>query len=264
MAIPLPYADAMRDGDRVAELLAQIDAEGEPSVATQLAGYFQTRPGGYAEGDRFVGVKLSRLRQLVRPYVRAPLSPAALSPGLTSPIHEHRLGCLVILAEYAVRARSASDDAWLTRVYDTYVEHLDHVDNWDLVDCSAPQVVGGYLLDRDRAPLYGWIRSESVWRRRIALVTTHRFIYTGQTADTYTLATQVLDDPHDLIHKAAGWMLREAGKRVDEDELRRYLDQYAPLMPRTMLRYAIERMPDDVRRSYRAMKPTSTPSPGAG
>jgi 3-methyladenine DNA glycosylase AlkD len=263
VAIPLPYADAMRDGDRLAELLAQIDAEGEPAVATQLAGYFQVRPGGYAEGDRFVGVKLSRLRQLVRPYVREPLSPASLSPGLTSPIHEHRLSCLVILAEYAMRALQAGDDARLTTVYQTYVEHLDHIDNWDLVDCSAPRVVGGYLLDRDRAPLYSWIRSTSVWRRRIALVTTHRFIYAGQTADTYALATQVLDDPHDLIHKAAGWMLREAGKRVDEAELRRYLDQYAPLMPRTMLRYAIERLPDDVRRGYRAMKPTSAPSPGS-
>jgi 3-methyladenine DNA glycosylase AlkD len=254
----------MPDGDRVAELLARIDAEGEPSVAAQLAGYFQVRPGSYAEGDRFVGVKLSRLRQLVKPYVREPLSPAALSPGLTSPIHEHRLSCLVILAEYAVRALRTGDDARLATVYEMYVDHLDHVDNWDLVDCSAPQVVGGYLLDRDRVPLYGWIRSASVWRRRIALVATHRFIFAEQTADTYALATQVLDDPHDLIHKAAGWMLREAGKRVDEGELRRYLDEYAPLMPRTMLRYAIERMPDDVRRRYRAMKPTSTPSPGAG
>lgn len=158
-AIPLPYADAMRDGDRLAELLAQIDAEGDPSIATQLAGYFQVRPGGYAEGDRFVGVKLSRLRQLVKPYVREPISPATLSPGLTSPIHEHRLSCLVILAEYAVRALSAGDGARLTTVYETYVEHLDYIDNWDLVDCSAPRVVGGYLLDRDRAPLYVWIRS---------------------------------------------------------------------------------------------------------
>ena len=265
MVIPLSYADAMRDRDRVAELLAEIDAEVDPAAAEQLAGYFQVRPGGYAEGDMFIGVKVSRLRALVRPYVRQPLSPGALSPGLTSPIHEHRLACLVILAEYADRALRSGDEARATEVYETYVEHLDRVDNWDLVDCSAPKVVGGYLLDRDRAPLYDWIRSESVWPRRIALVATLRLIQAGQTADTYALATEVLDDRHDLIHKAAGWVLREAGKRVDEDELRRYLDAYAPQMPRTMLRYAIERMPDDVRRRYRAMKtPVASPSPGDG
>jgi len=255
----------MRDGDRVAELLARIDAEADPTAAEQLARYFQVRPGGYAEGDRFVGVKLSRLRELVKPYVRERLPTAALSPGLTSPIHEHRLACLVVLAEYANRAKSAGDPARETEVYDTYVDHLDHIDNWDLVDCSAPAVVGGYLLDRDRAPLYRWVRSATVWHRRIALVATHRLIFAGQTADTYALATEVLDDRHDLIHKAAGWMLREAGKRVDEAELRSYLDEYAPRMPRTMLRYAIERMPEDVRRRYRAMKPpNATPSPRDG
>jgi DNA alkylation repair enzyme len=129
----------MRDGDRVAELLARIDAEADPTAAEQLARYFQVRAGGYAEGDRFVGVKLSRLRELVKPYVRERLPTAAFSTGLTSPIHEHRLACLVVLAEYANRAKSAGDRDRATEVYETYVDHLDHIDNWDLVDCSAPR-----------------------------------------------------------------------------------------------------------------------------
>jgi 3-methyladenine DNA glycosylase AlkD len=158
----------------------------------------------------------------------------------------------VLLAEYADRARRRADTSRQEQAYEAYVRDLDRVDNWDLVDCSAPEVVGGYLLDRDRAPLYGWIRSPSVWERRIALVATHRLIREGETADTYALATEVLDDRHDLIHKAAGWMLREAGKRVDEAELRAYLDRNAARMPRTMLRYAIERLPGDVRRGYLA------------
>jgi 3-methyladenine DNA glycosylase AlkD len=250
----------MTDGDRVAELLRVIDAEADPVAAEQLARYFQVRPGGYGEGDRFVGVKLSRIRRLVRPYVRDPVAPAALSLGLRSPVHEHRLCCLVLLVEYAARAREADDVDRLTAVYDAFVCDVDRVDNWDLVDCSAPEVVGGYLLDRDRVPLYDWIRSDSVWRRRIAIVATHRFIFAGQTADTYALATDVLDDRHDLIHKAAGWMLREAGKRVDGDELRAYLDVHATQMPRTMLRYAIEHFPRDERRGYLARRAT----PAAG
>jgi hypothetical protein len=242
----------MSDRDRVADLLARIDAEGDPATAAQLARYFQVRPGGYGEGDRFVGVKVSRLRQLVPPEVRDPIAPAALASGLRSPVHEHRLACLVIMAEYAVRALRTGDQARLAALYDAYVADIDRVDNWDLVDASASKVVGSYLLDRDRAPLYEWVRSESVWRRRIAIVTTHRFIFAGQSADSYALATAVLEDRHDLIHKAAGWMLREAGKRVDEAELRAYLDRHTAEMPRTMLRYAIERLPVDVRRGYLA------------
>jgi 3-methyladenine DNA glycosylase AlkD len=245
----------MSDRDRVVDLLARIDAEADPTAAAQLERYFQVRLGGYGEGDRFVGVKLSRLRQLVRPELRDPIAPDALAIGLRSPIHEHRLASLVVLAEYADRARRDRDDGRLTAVYDAYVHDIDRVDNWDLVDCSAPAVVGGYLLDRDRAPLHEWVRSESVWRRRIAVVATHRLLLAGQSADMYALTTAVLGDRHDLIHKAAGWMLREAGKRVDETELRSYLDRHAAEMPRTMLRYAIERLPDEVRRAYLAVRP---------
>lgn len=233
-----------------AELAATIDAASDADTAAALAAYFQVKPGGYGEGDRFCGVKLSALRALVKPYAELP--PAELERLLASEIHEHRLAALVLIAGRAARAvrpRSLDPDG-LAELHDLYLRNTRYINNWDLVDCSAPDVVGGYLLDKPRTELRELVGSDSVWERRIGLVATQRLIGAGETADTYALAALVLDDRHDLIHKAAGWMLREAGKRVDEAELLAFLDCYAGRMPRTMLRYAIERLAPEVRRSY--------------
>jgi 3-methyladenine DNA glycosylase AlkD len=234
------------------EVAARIDAAGEPGVADALGAYFQVKPGGYGEGDRFVGVKLSVLRGLLKPYAGLPV--AEVERLLASGIHEHRLAALVLMAGRAARAlrpRSADPDV-LAELHEVYLRNTRFVNNWDLVDCSAPDVVGGYLLDKPRDELRELVRSDSVWERRIGLVATQRLIGAGQTADTYALAALVLEDRHDLIHKAAGWMLREAGKRVDEAELLAFLDRYAERMPRTMLRYAIERLEPAVRKGYLA------------
>jgi 3-methyladenine DNA glycosylase AlkD len=221
-----------------------------------LAGYFQLKPGGYGFGDRMIGVKLSTLRGLLKPYVRADLPLADLEKALASPIHEHRLAVLALLADRAALARKprTTNAAEPASIYHLYLRNTRHVNNWDLVDCSAPQIVGAYLLDQDRAPLYKLIASSNLWERRIALVATQHLIGAGQTADTYALSALVLNDPEDLIHKASGWMLREAGKRVSTDELLTFLDQHAPAMPRTMLRYAIERLPPEVRKHYLSLK----------
>ncbi len=240
----------------VAALIASVDAAADARVAESLARYFQVRPGGYGDGDRFIGVKLSELRRIVKPYLRAGLPLAELEGALASEVHEHRLVVLVLLADRAdraVRSRSA-DPAELAAIHGFYLRAIRYVDNWDLVDCSAPQIVGGYLLDKPRAELDELVASTNIWSRRIALVATLRLIAAGQTADTYRLAERVLGDPEDLIHKASGWMLREAGKRVDTGELCAFLDEHAARMPRTMLRYAIERLPDDVRRKYLAVR----------
>lgn len=242
----------------IAALRAAIDAEADPAVAGQLARYLQAKPGGYGEGDHFVGVRLSRLRQLVRPWLHVPVAPIELTPLLAGEMHEYRLAGLIVLADYARHAYQHDEPELLQTLYALYCTTLAGVNNWDLVDCSAPDVVGGYLLDRDqsqRSVLRRWVASESVWERRVALVATYQFILAGQTADTYDLVARVLDDRHDLIHKAAGWMLREAGKRVDEGQLRAFLDTNAVRLPRTMLRYAIERLPVEVRREYLAMRP---------
>lgn len=231
-------------------LLAAIDSAADPATAEILARYFQVKPGGYGEGDRFVGVKLSDLRRIVKPYAGLPIT--ELHRALTSPVHEHRLAALVLLADRAARALKprTADPAVLADIAELYLGNTAYVNNWDLVDCSAPEILGGYLLDKPREVLSELVGSADVWERRIAIVATHRFIRAGQTADTYRLAELVLDDRHDLIHKASGWMLREAGKRVDTDDLLRFLDQHAARMPRTMLRYAIERLPDGVQKHY--------------
>jgi 3-methyladenine DNA glycosylase AlkD len=240
----------------VDELLSAIDDAADPAVAEALARYFQLRPGGYGFGDRMIGVKLSTLRGILKPYVRAGLPLPDLEQALASPIHEHRLAVLALLADrasLALKPRTANP-AELTEIYDLYLRSTAHINNWDLVDCSAPQIVGAHLLDKPRDPLYKLIASSNIWERRIALIATLRLIGAGQTADTYKLAALVLTDPEDLIHKASGWMLREAGKRVSQDDLLAFLDQYAAAMPRTMLRYAIERLPPDVRKHYLSVK----------
>jgi 3-methyladenine DNA glycosylase AlkD len=234
------------------QLLADVDAAADPAVAEVLARYFKLGPGEYGHGDRMIGVKLSTIRGILKPYSRAGLPLAELEEALTSPVHEHRLTILCLLADRATSAlkpRTANPDE-LRATYEIYLRSTAYINNWDLVDCSAPQVVGGYLLDKPRDPLYELVRSKSLWERRIALVATQYLINQGQTADTYKLSAEVLDDREDLIHKASGWMLREAGKRVDEAELRAFLDQYAARMPRTMLRYAIERLDPDSRKHY--------------
>jgi 3-methyladenine DNA glycosylase AlkD len=225
-------------------------------VAEILARYFQLRPGGYGHGDRMIGVKLSTIRGILKPYLRAGLPLAELEQALTSPVHEHRLAILCLLADRASRSLKprTADAGELAAIYQLYLRSTAYINNWDLVDCSAPQVVGGYLIDKPRDPLYKLIRSNSLWERRIALIATQYLIGQGQTEDTYKLAVEVLDDREDLVHKASGWMLREAGKRVSEDELRAFLDRYATRMPRTMLRYAIERLDPDSRKHYLAVR----------
>ncbi|MGZ0149140.1 DNA alkylation repair protein [Kribbella sp. WER1] len=250
-----PAGDGRDAGLSTQQLLADVDAAADPAAAEILARYFKLGPGEYGYGDRMIGVKLSTIRGILKPYLREPLPLDDLEQALRSPIHEHRLTILCVLADRATRAlkpRTANPDE-LHAVYELYLRGTAYINNWDLVDCSAPQVVGGYLLDKARDPLDELVRSTSLWERRIALVATQYLINQGQTADTYRLSAEVLDDPEDLIHKASGWMLREAGKRVDEAELRAFLDRYAGRMPRTMLRYAIERLDPDSRKHYLAV-----------
>ncbi|MFD7153969.1 DNA alkylation repair protein [Kribbella sp. NPDC059898] len=233
-------------------MLAEVDAAADPAAAELLARYFKLGPGEYGHGDQMIGVKLSTIRDILKPYLRAGLPLDDLEQALTSPVHEHRLTILCLLADRATQALKSrtANPAELRALYELYLRNTAYINNWDLVDCSAPQVVGGYLLDKPRDPLYELVRSTSLWERRIALVATQYLINQGQTADTYKLSAEVLDDREDLIHKASGWMLREAGKRVDEAELRAFLDRYAGRMPRTMLRYAIERLDPASRRRY--------------
>ncbi len=222
---------------------ARLRQLADEPTARVLRGYFKTGPGQYGEGDVFLGIKVPPLRRLARDYRGLSLAEAAKL--LRSAYHEARLLALLLLVERF----AAGDEAARERVYRLYLANTARVNNWDLVDASAGPIVGGYLADRDRGPLDHLARSASLWERRIAVVATHPFIRRGDFADTLRLAATLLSDPEDLIHKAVGWMLREVGKR-DVAALEAFLAGHYRRMPRTMLRYAIERLPEPRRRQY--------------
>ncbi len=217
------------------QIQAELDSLGSPSDAQFLQGFFKTGEGQYGEGDIFLGIRVPVTRKVTARYRDMPLP--QIEKLLESPVHEHRLAALIIMTEQAQRADQTGKKA----LYDLYLRRTDRINNWDLVDISCREVVGGYLLDKPRDPLYKLGRSKDLWERRIAMVSTWQFIREGQLQDTFAIAELLLPDTHDLIHKAVGWMLREAGKK-DEAALKEFLDQHAATMPRTALRYAIERL----------------------
>lgn len=227
-----------------------LEAAADPDAAVAMARYFKTGPGAYGEGDRFIGITVPVLRAIAKPYGRISFAAPEWLPLLQHEVHEYRLTALLAMAYRFPRAGEDEQAA----IYSCYLANTAYVNNWDLVDLSCPTIVGGHLLGRDRTPLDRLARSDSLWERRISMISTHTFIRNGQTADTYRIALILIEDPHDLIHKAVGWMLREAGKRVSEPELRTFLDHYATRLPRTALRYAIERFDPDVRRHYLALR----------
>ena len=211
--------------------------------AVFVRGFFKTGPGQYGEGDQFLGLRVPDLRKVEREFRNLPASD--LRELLQSKWHEERLLALVILVDQYDRG----DKKERAAIYKLYMASTDRINNWDLVDCSAPQIVGGHLAQRSRKPLYRLVKSKSIWERRIALLATFYFIRLGEFDDTFALTESLLGDKHDLIHKAGGWMLREIGKR-DRDALETFLRKHAAKMPRTMLRYAIERFSPAVRRRY--------------
>lgn len=229
-------------------LIAEFRALADPERARNLSRYFKTGPGGYGEGDVFIGLRVPVQQKLAKKYQELPLPD--LKTLLSSSIHEHRLTALMILRlQYE---RLATEDG-RKRLVDFYMDNVAGVNNWDLVDCSAPYILGDYLRDKPKGLLDEFARSDSVWRRRIAVLAAGSFIRFHDFESSIRLAEALLNDPHHLIHKAVGWMLREVGNR-DRAVLRAFLDQNARLMPRTMLRYAIEKLPPETRKGYLAMR----------
>jgi 3-methyladenine DNA glycosylase AlkD len=228
----------------VAAIEKELRAIADPGIAAHATRFFKTGPGEYGEGDRFLGVRVPALRQMARRHRGASI--ATMFALLRSPLHEERLLALLLL----VNAFRRGTDRERDRIHRGYLRAVGRcVNNWDLVDTSAPDIVGAYLEHRDRAPLHGLARSANVWKRRVAVLATFWFIRRHDCAATLDIAELLLDDEHDLIHKAVGWMLREAGKR-DAEAAARFLDRHHGRMPRTMLRYAIEKLPVERRRAY--------------
>ncbi len=220
-----------------------LEALRDPAVAAHSARYFKTGPGEYGAGDRFLGIRVPQLRALARAHRTLPLE--AVVEHLRSSWHEERLLALLILVERHQRGDAETRE----RAHCLYLEHTRYVNNWDLVDTSAAQLVGPHVDPGAPNLLERLAGSSSVWERRIAIVATFHWTKEGVVEPALRIADRLLEDPHDLIHKAVGWMVREVGKR-DPDRLEAFLAERYRRMPRTMLRYAIERLPAARRQRY--------------
>ncbi len=225
------------------EIINQLKNLANPTIAEHSQRFFKTAKGEYGYGDVFLGIRVPVIRKAVKQYKNASLG--TTRKLLKSRYHEIRLFALLLL----VFQFSKADAQGQEKIYRLYLDNTRFINNWDLVDSSAHHIVGGYLANRDRHVLYRLGQSELLWERRIAVMTTYYFIRQGDFSDFLNLAKLLLDDPHDLIHKAVGWMLREVGKR-DVDAEVEFLNRHFQAMPRTMLRYAIEKFSQADRLKY--------------
>lgn len=225
------------------EILSRVRSLGDPKRARDLQRFFKTGPGEYGEGDVFLGLHVPEIRKLAKEYQALSLS--IIIQLLHSPVHEIRLMALLIM----VRAYQKGDTALKERIYQTYLQNTRVINSWDLVDLSADHIVGAHLSRVSYDPLQALTSSDLIWERRIAVIATFPLIKKGEFSKTLTIAQMLLQDPEDLIHKAVGWMLREVGKRNQKTE-ESFLKAHYKTMPRTMLRYAIEKFPENLRKRY--------------
>lgn len=234
----------MKEFDEIICIQQQLRQLGNPEIAQHSQRFFKTGKGQYAEGDIFLGIRVPVLRAAAKKH--RDISPAQIIPLLQSQFHEERLLSLFLLVD---AFKKAKDPATRKAVYEMYLGNTRYINNWDLVDCSAEHIVGAYLRQADKQPIYTLAASSILWERRISIMSTFHFIKHNEFDDSLRVSRILLNDREDLIHKAVGWMLREIGKRdiVAEEE---FLRKYCRQMPRTMLRYAIEKFPADKRKKY--------------
>ncbi|MEV0076409.1 DNA alkylation repair protein [Nocardia neocaledoniensis] len=239
-----------------AQVRAALAEQADPADAIHLQRFFKTGPGEYGEGDVFLGVRVPATRRVAKQFTTLPLK--QIGDLLDSPVHEERLAALFILnARFAAASKPRTrDERARAEMVEFYLDAVrrGRVNNWDLVDSSAEYVVGAWLLDKDRALLFELAQRDSLWERRVALLSTFAFIKAGDPSTTLELALLLLDDRRDLIQKALGWMLREIGKRNDPTLLTDFLDAHAPELGRTALSYAVEQLAPEQRTAYRAMR----------
>lgn len=228
-------------------ITGEMTALRDDAQSEQLQRFFKTGEGEYGHGDKFLGIKVPATRGVARRHRAAGMDTIRML--MQSEWHEIRLCALIIMVEKMKKA----DGEEQRELTDTYLSLTERINNWDLVDISAPHIVGRYLLDRPRGLLYTLADSPLLWDNRIAMVATHAFIKKGDLDDAYALAQRFIGHPHELMHKAAGWMLREAGK-CDICRLRAFVVEHHARMPRTMLRYAIEKFSEEERRMILKMK----------
>jgi len=222
----------------------EIKKHADPKRAKSSLWFFKTRKGEYGEGDVFLGINNPTARKIAKEF--SSLAINDLSKVIKSKFHEERLIALLIL----VSKFQKTDEENRRKIYNFYLKHTRYINNWDLVDLSAYKIVGAYLEDKDKKILYELAKSKSIWERRIAILSTFHYIGQGNSREALKIAEILLNDKHDLIHKAVGWMLREIGKCCGEEIEEKFLRKYYKIMPRTMLRYAIERFGEKKRKFY--------------
>ncbi len=220
-----------------------LQHQANPAKAKILSGFFKTGKGEYGEGDHFLGITVPEQRKIAKQYQETTFT--ELHTLLQNKIHEYRLTALLILTEQYKKA----DEEQKKKIIDFYCKNTQSMNNWDLVDATAHQMLGDFLQDKEKTILYTYATSTNLWERRISIVSTFAFIRQKQFQDTIKIAEILLQDKHDLIHKAVGWMLREVGKK-DQKVLEQFLNKHATIMSRTMLRYAIEKFPQEKRQFY--------------
>jgi 3-methyladenine DNA glycosylase AlkD len=225
------------------EILKELKSKKSPEQAKILSYFFKTGKGQYGAGDVFWGIRVPVTREIVKKFKEASLKD--VQELLDSKVHEHRLAGLLILVEKYKQAENKRE------IYDFYLKNAKNINNWDLVDLSAPNIVGSFLLEnkKERKILYSLVKSNNLWERRIAILSTFALLRNKEYEDTLKISEILLKDEHDLIHKAVGWMLREMGKR-DKDVEVEFLKKYCKIMPRTMLRYAIEKFDAEEKASF--------------
>jgi len=238
----------------LSKLKSDINKLKNSQKARDYAWFFKTGAGEYGEGDKFLGLTMPQMRSIVKKYLDLKLED--IQKLLDSKIHEYRMIGVLILVKQYENAKKLRDPSAAARLRDDifffYLKNSKRINNWDLVDLSAPNIVGNYLLDKKRDILYKYAQSKNLWKRRIAVISTAAFINQNDFKDILKLSKMLLNDKHDLIHKATGWMLREVGKR-DVKVLEKFLDKHTLQMPRTMLRYSIEKF-DEKKRKYYLIK----------
>lgn len=225
--------------ETLSELKKELRTYSNKEKAKNNTRFFKTGRGDYGEGDKFIGVTVPDIRKVAQKYKN--LDPQDIITLLSSPIHEERMTALIIMT---LRYPSEKET-----FFNLYIKNTRYINNWDLVDATCPRIVGDYLLDKPRDPLYDFANSNDLWKKRIAIISTLTLIRNSEYEDTIKISEILLNDTHDLIHKAVGWMLREIGNRSKETEVK-FLNEYNKKMPRTMLRYAIERFPERERKMY--------------
>ena len=221
------------------QLIAELQDHASPEKAKIFQRYFKTGKGEYGEGDIFLGLTMPEQRRITKKYIS--LSLPKVQKLLDSKIHEHRMAAGIILTH---KYKKNPEE-----IFNFYLKNAKKFNNWDLVDVTCPRVIGEFLRDKDKKPLYQLVRSDNLWEKRIAIISTYAFIKHGQFEDTLAISELLLKDKHDLIHKAVGWMLREVGKK-DKQVLDKFIKQHYSDIPRTTLRYAIEKHPEQERKKW--------------